>query len=61
VRLLELLQNLADDDCAGGVRQLLELTQVLVRRSARARSLERRTHKHRTINGWRDDDGFSGN
>src|SRR5262249_15199275 len=56
VRPVELLDQLADDYRARCVRELLELTQMLLDHPARARPLERRSNEYRPFGL-----GFEGN
>jgi hypothetical protein len=56
VRAVELLGEPADDDRAGGVRQPLELVEVLVEVVAGGRPLERRPDEQRALDGRREGD-----
>jgi hypothetical protein len=62
---VELLHDLANDDGAGRVRELLELTQVLVHSAPGAGALQRRADENGAIDGrsdvyeiFGDDDSF---
>jgi hypothetical protein len=49
---VELLRQLADDDCTGGIRQPGELFEVLVDLMAVDRALEWRTDEERAFDRW---------
>jgi hypothetical protein len=59
MRLVELLREDADDFGACGVRQPLQLANVLLECAACARPLERRSNEERPLRGQRDVDRFS--
>jgi len=55
VRPVDLLDQVADDDCAGRIGELLELTKVLADGAASARPLERRADEQRPLDRRGDD------
>jgi hypothetical protein len=50
------LHHLADDDGAGGVRELLELAEMLVDRAPRTRALEGCADEYGAVDRGRDGD-----
>jgi hypothetical protein len=56
MRAIELLRQLADDLCARGVGQALELAQVFVQGLACASPLDRRTDEQRALGRSGDGD-----
>jgi hypothetical protein len=59
MRSVDLLYEFADDDCAGGIRALLELAKVLADGAAGARPLERGADEPRALDRLLDEDGFA--
>jgi hypothetical protein len=56
MRAVELLGELADDECARSVGESLQLAQVLVERLAGAGALQRRADEERPLDRRRDGD-----
>lgn len=61
IRPVQRLGELTDDDRAGGVRQALELLEVLAEVVAGPATLERRSDEERALNGLLELDDFPGN
>jgi hypothetical protein len=51
MRPFDRLHELTDDLCAGGVGELRELLQMLIRRAARARTFSRRADQNGALDG----------
>ena len=59
MRAIDLLRQFADDLGSRGIREIRQLTQVVVGGAPRARTLEGRAHEERAFHWRRDDDRFA--
>jgi hypothetical protein len=59
MRTIDLLGHLTDDDRAGRIDQLLQLPEMVVDGTARARTFERSADEQSTLDRLLDENGFA--